>query len=467
MHIINPSLSKAGAFFARAHFHQQKTKYVPINNPLPFKKPRQAKQKTIQFEKNLWSCEPVVDECTQKLIEAFFIDFYESGINQVKFFATAKVIVLNLFRAYTAGADYWVSLSLNRNSYTLSRYYQSGLNYGHLRHIFKVLRADKQIRFIPGYFDRSRFGNTKFSRSKRTVIRPARLVEELLLKIRPEYIIRHPNQELIELKDSNKRLQDYCESKSTIRMRSVLKAYNNLLKRSFIVLGVIAPEYVDFSDTTIKRVFNNKSWKQGGRFYGGWWLDKIKSNARHDILINGNPTIELDFKALHPFMLYQRQGIHLKIDPYTPCQYDNYSDTKKHRNLAKDLLLICLNASDEGQAINAIEEDIADDKEKDERRYPDSIPNLWELLKNLKAHNASIASHFCKGGGPRLQYFDSVVAERIIKAFTDMERVVLCLHDGFRCESVYGDDLRKLMASSYMEVLDAPYCPVIDKKVRD
>ena len=192
----------------------------------------------------------------------------------------------------------------------------------------EALRNLGQIRHEMGFNDRTAYRNTPMSRSKLSSMQATGMLELFnRFGILPEHIKRGPKQELIEkksAKDENgkSRLLAYYSTDRVGRMRKALIAYNQFIKSSDIRLTFKPTEFVDFSNTTIKRVFNNASWKQGGRWYGGWW-QSIKSNSRKHITINGSPTVELDYKALHPFMLYQREGVTWAdgFDPYKPVQY--------------------------------------------------------------------------------------------------------------------------------------------------
>ncbi len=429
--------------------------------------------KSTHFNRYLWSEHPIVDEAVYYLVDSCCRGLIPERTNPKKLYATAKIILLNLYRAHKMGREHWVTYSRNKNVInTPMRYRKSGFSYPHLILLTDAFRRRQQIEAVKGFHDRSRRRNTPASRSKPSRMRIAEGIYYLFQKhqILPEYIIRDPRQELIELKDcagadDRRPLLAYKNTVTVSRMRKVLEGYNALIKASAIELNGTHSPYIDFSDITVKRVFNNNSWTHGGRFYGGWWLHGIKSNARHNMTINGNPTVELDYKSLHPFMLYQREGIRLHFDPYQLPEYDNSPDKRKLRNLAKDFLLISLNADDEGKALKAIRNDIKEDKENEEGRYPNDIPDLSQMAVRLKEHNASIAAHFCKGEGLRLQYQDSRIAERIIKTMTGEGKVVLCLHDGFRCEVTYETQLRQLMADSYMVIMRTDYHPVIEVKL--
>ena len=143
--------------------------------------------------------------------------------------------------------------------------------------------------------------------------------------------------ELRRSKDSNlycsgKHLE-YDDTPETEKMRGLLIRYNKLLRSQKIELSVIEGDhvkriiskghqtgmtqkiYVDRGNLFIKRVFNDGSWKLGGRFYGGWW-QQIPKELRTEIIINGKPTIEIDYKSMHVSLLFALIDHPHEYDPY-------------------------------------------------------------------------------------------------------------------------------------------------------
>ena len=55
--------------------------------------------------------------------------------------------------------------------------------------------------------------------------------------------------------------------------------------------------------------FNNESFEDGGRFYGGWW-QSIPSEYRKYISLNGDLTIEMDYSSIHIHLLYAELQSH-------------------------------------------------------------------------------------------------------------------------------------------------------------
>lgn len=99
-------------------------------------------------------------------------------------------------------------------------------------------------------------------------------------KFSNNHISQFADQEVIILRDNNKKNIEFDDNAEIIRMRNVLNEYNHLLKQTFIDIPELDKpiietnnKYIPISSTErfVRRIFNNASWKEGGRFYGGWW----------------------------------------------------------------------------------------------------------------------------------------------------------------------------------------------------
>ncbi len=131
-----------------------------------------------------------------------------------------------------------------------------------------------------------------------------------------------------------------------------LQAYNALLAQTKI--GVPDGSALPYNCAQ-KRVFRsyvmyaNSDFPMSGRFYGGWWAGAKKTD-RDLIQINGNKTVELDYKAQHPHFMYAFcTGKHMDAslgkdaDPYLIPKADGSGHYE--RGLAKDVFMMCMNAS--------------------------------------------------------------------------------------------------------------------------
>jgi len=98
-------------------------------------------------------------------------------------------------------------------------------------------------------------------------------------EVTSQMVERHPNTECIILRDvnDNKKIQiEYEDTNETRSMRSVLVDYNNLLRRTHIDIPHVPEEGIITSkgykvlisdhEKFVRRVFNNGSFQEGGRF---------------------------------------------------------------------------------------------------------------------------------------------------------------------------------------------------------
>ena len=135
-------------------------------------------------------------------------------------------------------------------------------------------------------------------------------------------------RETIILRDENKNDVEYEDKTHIKQMRLLVQAYNKLLEKTFIDIQSVdkparielpakkerrfknKPVFVNIThhDKFVRRIFNNKTFSDGGRFYGGWW-QRIDSKFRKGIRMNNSPTVEIDYSALHVILAYSEAGI--------------------------------------------------------------------------------------------------------------------------------------------------------------
>jgi len=201
---------------------------------------------------------------------------------------------------------------------------------------------------------------------------------------------------------------------------------------------------------SLHRVFNRESFEHGGRFYGAYHLS-IPKQIRPMIHMNGEPTVELDFSALHIRMLYHLKGIDYRQDPYAIL-----CESKEERKLYKLVQLISINAEDERRAIQAIR----DEFRKNEIRYPLTDNAIRILLKRFKEVHQPIAEYLSTGIGLTLQNLDSAITEDILIGF--MREGIPCLpvHDSYIVPARYKDRLYHKMMEAYEKMMG--FEPVID-----
>jgi hypothetical protein len=212
------------------------------------------------------------------------------------------------------------------------------------------------------------------------------------------------------------------------------------------------PVFVNIThhDKFVRRIFNNKRFSDGGRFYGGWW-QRIDTKFRKDIRMNNSPTVEIDYSALHVILAYSEAGIDYwqttNKDPYD-LPVRGVNNPEHCRDITKLFLLLSLNASD-GQALYK-----AFRNELNYREYPYSFPDdvLSQLLDTIKEHHPDISHMICSGAGLRLMNIDSRICDYVIADFVRTDTPTLTVHDSFIVQIGEEDRLNQLMKEAFNEV---------------
>ncbi len=190
---------------------------------------------------------------------------------------------------------------------------------------------------------------------------------------------------------------------------------------------------VDLHRRQLYRTFNNGSFGLGGRFYGGWWQE-IPSEYRRFITIDGKPTCELDFRSIHPSILYARAGLPLDTDPYQAA-FDG-----QFREIVKPTFNALLNAKGIPDPIDEFD--------------PEAIGMTWDKFVDRVVDSLGpLKQHMLKGVGLSLQNVDAQIAEEVMLHFAKMDVPCLSVHDSFIVMSHYRDELETTMVRAFEKVV--------------
>ncbi len=290
-------------------------------------------------------------------------------------------------------------------------------------------------------------------------------------------ISKNPDREVIILRNSDvdefgEDLEssvpvEYAETADTEAMRLQVRAYNELLAKHHIDLGSAESPIVkvSFWDKRLKRVreqnivigqhnkfvyrvFSRGSFDCHGRFYGGWWT-RIPSEMRKDIYIDGRPTHEVDFKALHIHLLSARSGVPLPADPYSlnTLVVDGIT-IQEQRAWMKALILHSLNAKSRKEAFKAFRNEAEAGSAM--RRATDL--DLQRLLTAFTDSYPHLEQYLCSDQGIYLMRQDSDIAAEVIRLMTRQGIPVLCVHDSFIVDVFHWVELREAMVLASIRV---------------
>lgn len=221
------------------------------------------------------------------------------------------------------------------------------------------------------------------------------------------------------LRDACGSLMNFNETREIQRQERTTAAVNEALCAADIQWSGEASSAFTIAGPLV-RIFN-ETFRQGGRFYaqGSTWQN-LRAGDRARIQIDGEPTVEIDFRAMHPTLLYNAVG---KLPPQ-----DCYAVAGWPRPLAKKGLLILINAPTERKARSAIAN--SDEMKAFGEEGPGAIASASRLINDLKHLHSPIAHLFHADAGLRLMRSDADLMEAIMKKVTlSMGIAVLPLHD--------------------------------------
>ena len=198
-----------------------------------------------------------------------------------------------------------------------------------------------------------------------------------------------------------------------------------------------AHAYLDLTKRYLRRIFNNGSLQQGGRFYDGWW-QSIPSEYRQYISLNGDYVVELDYSSIHIHLLYSliQQTCHME-DHYVFGKL-----SKQWRPITKKMVNILINAKSRESAIKA-----AKNQGLFDNGFPEGISDIGDYIKEIYFHHDDISTFFSTGYGVRLQFLDSQIAEAVMLRM--LPEPCLPVHDSFIVRSGQQEWLEQVMNEEF------------------
>ena len=354
-----------------------------------------------------------------------------------------KVILTDLFVAHRHDNTLYISISRNKNDYWNHEYFSKiFLNYRYLIFVIDYLKDNGYIEYHRGIYTQH------FQRKAR--IRATKKLLRLFKKYdKPGGVIIYRRPPII-LKDEEKREIDY--DYDTFETRTLIRNVNRINKylsehkvEHFNFFEDIVTEEMYKNSSKYYRVFNNSSFKNGGRFYGHW-SQQIESDQRRLIFIDDKQTVELDYSCLHISMLYGLEGL-------TPPEGDLYeldNIPSNYRKVIKKAVNIAINANSVRSAMSAIREEIIEFC--NETDLPLIRPKI--LLQSIANKHMPIQKYFFTGFGLHLQFLDSQIAEKIMLTLGEEGICCLCIHDSFIVPFEYADRLRNLMTQYFFDMFN-------------
>jgi hypothetical protein len=324
-------------------------------------------------------------------------------------------------------SDGFVSYSRNTHSPEYNRVNYSAKN---ISKVIDFLKDNNLIENRLGYFSQDP-DQRRISR-----MRAKKILIEVFneYEVKQEEITRKKKSNLIILRNEFKQPVSFQDNDFTLSATANLQKINDLLSNHKISIGHVYNIHRKY----LHRVFNF-DFNHGGRFFGCDWQG-LNSSERQFIKIDNSPVIELDFKALHPTMLYALKGIQLEGDAYKLKGYSH-----RIRDFLKTVMLIRINTKSNEHAIKTIQGLINQKKIK----KPSEVRSLKDLIKAFMEKHSPIRDLFDNDTGLKLQRLDSDICEAVLIDFYAKDVPVLSVHDSFIIGKNYESELLQAMERAF------------------
>jgi hypothetical protein len=393
-----------------------------------------------------------------------------------------RMVLLTLCLAYFSDPMKSVRFYRNKNSYNAGTIpYKLHITYSFLvKRVIPFLKEQVYIEDVKGH----QFADSSFASRMRATKKLMKLVVDYY-KVKYPMIKRDPDKNILVLKSKKYSKTvirngkekaiwvadeiDYPETDDTLKLKENIKFINKVLDYNVILLEITNEDLdylnkrlndhkdpnkrrggsVDFTQTQLRRVFNNGKWDQGGRYYGGWWQRIINKedkgeDYRKSITINDQIIYEADYKGLHINMLYAMEKLAM---PEGDVYYlDGYSNDSTFRKFVKRMLLIMVNTDDREKVRQALQEEVNRGSKENRLVLPKEIgyttqDAIYPVIDAFEKKHTKIAHKFCTGAGIDLQYEESQLAEQVMLHFAKQGIPCLPIHDSFIVPFKYRDEL--------------------------
>jgi len=243
-----------------------------------------------------------------------------------------------------------------------------------------------------------------------------------------------------ESREVSKYNQNIALSGSDIASISALRTYFSMVSK--VKLSLSNGGQV-FEDTNLRRLNGARLYQMGMHGY-----QTIPKEERAFLLIDGQPTVELDYVSLHPSLLLNMQGAKCpKRDLYSSIlRRLRIPKTKARRAAIKEIVLIAINMP----TIQGFYSYLGRKHKgyRNELRTCARPKDIYEAIvgryPKLKPYIGTGKDH-----GRTLQEKDSEIMMNILETLAKQGIVALPLHDSVICQAQYKDVLELTMKDVY------------------
>lgn len=198
---------------------------------------------------------------------------------------------------------------------------------------------------------------------------------------------------------------------------------------------------IDTTYKQLRRIFS-RTFSQGGRFYGHW-AQRIKSEYRSHLLVDGEATVEIDYSGLHINMLRAGKGLSPVEDAYFIPEFSEKND----RQLVKIAAQVILNCTNDSKVLSAFHRGVRSEGRKC------APEKAREIISAISKMHGCLSEYFGTGVGLKLQRTDSDICARILLALAHKSIPCVPVHDSFIVARRHAGTLAKIMRDKYVDAI--------------
>lgn len=366
-----------------------------------------------------------------------------------------EIVAANLFFVLKAGTGHPLAVPRDHNSMHRASRYKPEV-YGQAFLDALDLLGDPGLGLIETVQRGFRVG----SRAQSTLIRPRAALEGFIpfRELPWSCIVQAGPREMIFLKGTKGKsgeapLLAYRDTARTRKLRAEMRRINRHLAKAPIFLaideGTTLTDHdgmpIDPTQRQLRRVFNNGSWQEGGRLFGGFWETMPKAQRFTHLRIGsklhpeGEPIASVDVKQLFPHLAYHK----LQQEPPEGDLYAITAGDDPNRGAWKQLLNALLCAK---KPLCSWPEGI---------REAFSVPiRFKDAIAAITAKHEPIARLFGTGIGLRFMFQESSALVWTLETLRERGITALPLHDAVLVPRSQAEDARAALIESMRRNLD-------------
>ncbi len=227
---------------------------------------------------------------------------------------------------------------------------------------------------------------------------------------------------------------EYDDTADTRRFRKELRSINEWLMQADIEFDEMSGVIVDPFARRLRRVFNNENFGQGGRLYGGFWMNLKEEVRCRDISIGGEAVAELDYGQMVLRQLYGKVGIE-------PPKGDLYAiPGMPWRSGVKKVTTAALYSS----------EPLSRLPKGSRTHFPKHI-SFPEVRDAILDYHAPIADGLFSGLGMNLMFEEAEIMIEVLRRTRDQSIVALPIHDSVLAPQSAASLVKMIMEDVFKE----------------